>query len=232
MEQVRAYKIKNPYRYDQDIKQTVHISGPDLALDYSNSPWVALDTEYLSFNRLQDKLCTIQIASKAEPTSEEIRVEILYVYNSQAGDKLKALLQNPKIEKIFHVFTSDMPRIEDFIGARIQGKIFDTKVAAKITWTNTQNHGMKHLLKMYVNPMFEQKDTELLADWEVGPENWSDDQVYYMMQDVIYLDVLRNRILEMAGRRDKLAIIEEVMNILPTISELYRRGYSESVLSY
>jgi ribonuclease D len=232
MSQLKAYKLKNPYRLDQEIKQTVHISSDDLVLDYSNSPWVAMDTEYLSFNRLQDRLCTIQIASKAEPTADEIRVEILYVFKSQAGEKLKALLQNEKIEKLFHVFSSDMPRIEDYAKVRIKGKIFDTKVAAKITWTNTQNHGMKNLLKMYVNPTFEQKDTELLADWEVGPEKWSDDQVYYMMQDVIYLDVLRHRILEMAGRRDKLIIIDEVMGILPTISELYRKGYSESVLAY
>lgn len=232
MEQIRAYKIKNPYRLDQELKQTVNISTNDLVLDYSDSPWVALDTEYLSFNTLQDSLCTIQIASKATPSSEDIRVEILYVYDSQPGENLKNLLQNDNIEKLFHVFSSDMPRIENYAGVRIKGKIFDTKVAARIAWTNTQNHGMKQLLRMFIDPYFEQKDTELLADWEVGPENWTDDQVYYMMQDVLYLDAMRIKIMRMAERRHKTELIEEVMTTIPAISELYKNGYSENLLGY
>ncbi|MBP9759204.1 hypothetical protein KBD45_05910 [Candidatus Dojkabacteria bacterium] len=232
MANLRVFKLKNPYRLDQEIKQTVHISGSDCILDYSKSPWVAMDTEYLSFNTLLDKLCTIQIASKAEPDSDEIRVEILFVYDEQPGEKLKELLNNENIEKIFHVFSSDMPRIENFAQTRIKGKIFDTKVAAKIAWTNSQSHGMKRLLKMFIDPNFEQKETELMADFEIGPDNWSDNQIYYMMQDVLYLDALKQKIMKMADRRGKLELVKEVMTMLPVVSELYKKGYSESVLGY
>lgn len=232
MQDIKVFKLKNPYRLDQEIRQTVNLSGSEPILDYSNSPWISLDTEYLSFNSLQDKLCTIQIASKADADSEELRVEILYVYNSEGGDKLRAILSDEKIEKIFHVYSSDMPRIENYAGVRIRGKIFDTKVAAKIAWTNTQNHGMKQLLRMFIDPNFEQKDTETLSDFEIGPEYWSDAHIYYMMQDVLYLDALKQRIMQMAERRNKISLINEVMTALPAISELYKNGYSDAVLGY
>lgn len=227
-----SFKMRNPYRADQTIKQAVSVSR-DLVLDYSNSPWINVDTEYLSFNPLQDKLCVIQIGSKENAESEELRVELIYVYESEATEKMIALFQNENIEKLFHVFSSDMPRIESYLGTRILGKIFDTKVAAKIAWTNTQDHGMKSLIRMFADPDFSQSENDKgLNDWEVGPENWSNEQVFYMMQDVVYLDVLRERILTMAERRGSKDLVLETMSLLPTISELYRRGYNEKVLAY
>jgi ribonuclease D len=234
MNQIKSFKIKNPYRPDQQITQEVSISD-DLVYDYSNTPWVAVDTEYLSFNPKLDKLCVIQVASKETAESENLKVEILYVYDmKKPGEKLLEVMANENIEKIFHVFSSDMPRIEEFIGTGIKGKIFDTKVAAKIAWTNSKDHGMTKLVKMFADPNFEQVDNEKggLNDWEVGPDNWTNEQVYYMAQDVVYLDVLRERILTMAERRGLKDLVLETMNVLPTISTLYSRGLDEKVLGY
>ncbi|MCA9385188.1 hypothetical protein KC717_00910 [Candidatus Dojkabacteria bacterium] len=228
----KTFKVKNPYRLDQDIQQDVHI-GTDLTLDYSNSPWVALDTEYLSFNPLQDQLCVIQICSKESEESDSLRVEILYVFDNPETPNLNAVLENESIEKIFHVYTADMHRIELDRDVTINGAVFDTKVAARIAWTNTRDHGMKSLIRMFVDPNFDQKDTEKgLGDWEVGPEQWTNEQVYYMMQDVLYLDALRHRILEMAERRGSEVLIHQTMEILPRISDLYKFGFSESILGY
>lgn len=233
MQLTKSYKLKNPYRLDQDIKQEVLISDEDLQLDYTNSPWVAVDTEYLSFNPLQDKLCVIQIASKENVDAETLRVEVLYVYGKQPTQKMIDLMTNENIEKLFHVFSADMPRVSNFIGQDIKGKIFDTKVAAKIAWTNTSKHGMKEIIKMFVDPNFAQMDNENgLNDWEIGPENWSNDQVFYMMQDVVYLDILKKRILQMAERRGTIGLIDETMKVLPTIAKLYKSGFDEKVFGY
>ncbi|MBD3362680.1 hypothetical protein GF362_03090 [Candidatus Dojkabacteria bacterium] len=232
MQDLRSYKIKNPYRADQEIKQEVSISQ-NLVYDYSDTPWISVDTEYLSFNPLQDKLCVIQIASKENVEAENLRVEVIYVFDQEPTDELIKLFTNKKIEKIFHVFSADVPRIENYLGTKIKGSIFDTKVAAKIAWTNTQNHGMKSLIRMFADPDFHQLDSDNgLNDWEIGPENWSNDQIYYMMQDVIYLDVLRNRILDMAERRGVKELVLETMKTIPVLVQLYRNGYTENVLSY
>ncbi len=229
---VKSFKIKNPYRSDQEVKQDVYI-GEDLTLDYSNSPWIALDTEYLSFNPLQDKLCVIQIASRENSGSESTRVEIIWVFCKEKASKLSQLLVEPKIEKLFHVYSSDVPRLERYLGERLRGKIFDTKVAAKIAWTNTTDYSMKHLVRMFCDPNFEQMDNEKgLNDWDIGPENWSNQQIYYMVQDVIYLDALREKLIEMAKRRGTFELLNEVMDTLPAISQLYKKGYNENVLSY
>jgi ribonuclease D len=224
----KSFKVKNPYRADQEIRQEVSISE-DLFYDYTNVEWVAIDTEYLSLDINKDKLCVIQIASKVDG---QLQVEIIYVFDKEPTQRLIDLLTNSNIEKLFHVFSSDMPRLEKFIGKKIEGKIFDTKVAGKIAWTNTQSHSLKNLIKMFADPNYDQKDNVLLGDWEVGPENWTNDQVYYMMQDVLYLDVLRERILEMARRRGVEDLVLESMKTLPLISNLYLRGYSENVFAY
>jgi len=224
----KSFKIKNPYRADQEIRQEVNISD-DLVYDYDGVEWMAVDTEYLSLDMYRDQLCVVQVGSMKDGV---LRVEILPVYNKTAGEKLISVLINPDIEKLFHVYSSDVPRLEKFIGQRLGGKFFDTKVAARITWTNTQNHGMKSLLKMFVDPNFDQRDNIYLGDWEIAPEEWSNDQVYYMMQDVLYLDALRKNILKMANRRGKKELVEEIMTTLPALSQLYLAGYKESVLGY
>ncbi len=225
----KTFKIKNPYRSDQELRQVVSVSD-DLVYEYSNCEWIGVDTEYLSFDLYKDKLCVIQISSKDEMGN--LRIEEIYTFEKEPTQKIIDLFTNPNIEKIFHVFSSDIPRIEKYIKQSIQGKIFDTKVAAKIAWTNTQNYSMKMLIKMFVDPDYSQEDTELLGDWEVGPENWSNSQVYYMMQDVLYLDVLRERILAMADRRGKHELVKETMKILPQIAKLFASGYDEKVLTY
>lgn len=229
--QIKSFKIKNPYRLDQEIKQEVSISE-DIVYDYTTSPWISVDTEYLSFNHLQDKLCVIQIASKEKAESETQRVELIYVYEKQPTPKLIDLFQNRNIEKLFHVFSADMPRIEKFIGVEIMGKIFDTKVAARIAWTNSQEHGMNKLIKMFINPFHTQQNGEELDDWEIGPENWSNEQIFYMMQDVVYLDALRQRILQMAERRGTTDLILQAMTAIPTITQLYKKGYTERIFGY
>lgn len=224
----KTFKIKNPYRADQELRQEVSI-GEDLHYDYTNVEWVALDTEYLSLDMYKDQLCVIQIASKLDGV---LRVEVVYVFNKPVSQKLSDVLTNPNIEKLFHVYSSDIPRLEKYIGTNIQGKIFDTKVAAKIAWTNSQSHSLKTLVKMFADPTYDQQDNMYLGDWEVGPENWTNDQVYYMIQDVLYLDVLRTRIMDMAVRRGLDELVVQTMTILPTLSGLYARGYDEKVLAY
>ncbi len=231
MEYVKKFRMKNPYRLDDRVVQEVSVSL-DLKYSYEECEWIGVDTEYLSFNYLQDKLCVIQISSKPKGASN-IRVELIYVFEKKVPEKLKLLMVNKNIEKIFHVFSSDMPRIENYIRGKVNGKIFDTKVAAKIAWTNTQNHGMDRLIQMFCDPDFGQKDnTSGLNDWEVGPENWTEDQIYYMAQDVLYLHVLKVRILEMAERRGWKDLVEASMSALPVVSELHKYGYTERVFGY
>jgi ribonuclease D len=131
-----------------------------------------------------------------------------------------------------HVATSDLPRLELFSDTKFKGKLFDTKVAAKIILTNTDKVGMDDLITQLINPKF-QKDRNITASlWDLDPEQWSDKMIEYAMNDVLYLHALRNSLENLAEKRNLSEVLEDSMEALPNVCQLYKYGYDASVLTY
>ncbi len=230
----KRFKVRNPYKADESYTQFV-TAGEELFYDYSGSKWVAIDTEYLNLDLAHDKLCLIQIASKAED-SEGIRIE--FIWTAGTGDqtetkqKLGALISRKDIEVIMHVATADLPRIEKYTGKELKGKLFDTKVAGKIILNNTRDHGMADIIAALIDPKFVKDKNTSGSQWDLHPKYWQDKQFEYCMNDVLYLHALQERLLEIAERREKSELIGDIMKALPAICSLYHHGLDEKVLSY
>lgn len=219
------FKLNNPYNIEQKINLDINVSDK-LEYDYSNCTWISIDTEFLSFNPLLDELCVIQIASVIE---NKPRVEVIYVYKKEVDIKLKELFTNKSIMKIFHRSNADAPRIEKYIGARIEGGIWDTYIGGKIAITNSQDHSMEFLIQYLIDPTFVKKKDVTSAEWDRDPREWEEQQFIYAALDVIYLHPLMEKIRAVADRRGKKELLEEVMTILPTISELTKQGYNNNM---
>ncbi len=232
----KKFKLKNPYKPDENITQEV-VVGTMPVFDYSDKPWVAIDTEFLNLNFAYDRLCTIQIASPTEEGKQQ--VEIIWVWeavNSGQMDDLsnffKKLISNKDLEVLMHVSTADLPRIEKIAQTRLMGKIFDTKVAGKITITNQNNHGLNNLINYLVDPKFNKDKEQTGSQWDAHPSRWSDKMVEYAMNDVVYLHPLKEKLIEIAKRRNLYPLVEESMYLLPTLAQLVKYGYDEKVLVY
>lgn len=234
----KKYRVYNPFRSDEVVLQEVVVSDTP-QFDYSEVPWVAIDTEFLTLKLPYDNLCTIQIASPQPGNPELMNVEIIWVWEKlQSGnaedikDFLKSLLKREDLEILMHVFTADLARLEKIAEFATKTKMFDTKVAAKIAMTNTDYHGMDDIITALVDPRFTKDRRVTSAQWDSHPLGWDDKMIEYAMNDVVYLRALQMRLTELADRRGKLDLLNATMKLIPTISALYRNGYDEKVLGY
>jgi|GEM_PF-7050416 len=238
----RKFKIRNPYKPDEFVTQELVVTATP-TVDYSSVPWVAIDTEYLSFNPLIDQLCCIQIASPIADMPEKLAIETIWVYETlRAGkmsaeynellEKLAPILDREDIEVLMHVSTSDMPRLQKALGKKFQGKLFDTKVAGKIVQTNTGAWGMNDLISQLIDPKFTKDPKLTTSQWDSEPETWSDNMLEYSLNDVIYLHPLKEALLRVAERRGTSGLVKDTMAIMPTVCDLFQKGYTENVLSY
>jgi ribonuclease D len=235
----KKYKLANPYKPDEKITQEVVVSD-EPTFDYEDSPWLAIDTEFLDLKLAYSKLCVVQIASPHPDDLQRIRVEVIWVWEKIKSGEMKALnrtfeqiLSDEKKQLIMHVSTADLPRIQTLANNQpLKGKLFDTKVAGKIVITNSRSHGMDDMISSLIDPSF-QKDKKITAtQWDLHPQMWPDKAVEYAMGDVLYLHPLMLQLEEMAERRDQAELLQETMKIMPQVCNLYNSGYDVSVLTY
>ena len=221
-----SYKVYNPFDIEQKISLEIHVND-DLELDYEKATWVAVDTEFLSLNQLQDQLCVIQIASIIDSVP---RVEILPVFNKKPGKNLTKLMTNSKIGKIFHYSKADMPRIESFIGKNIEGKIFDTYIASRLILTNVSDYSLEGTIQYLVNPKYQKNKKITESEWDLPVEMWEEEQIEYSANDVLYLEAIMKKLEAIAHRRGKTEILKKVMELTPDMLMLINNGYDLSKL--
>lgn len=223
------FNVTHP-KIRQKVPQVV-IVGDRLQYDYSCSEWIALDTETLGLDIHRDPVCCVQVASSDDKSKTGVRIEILYSYQGK-GDYpgLKKLITNPGIEKIVHVFTFDIPRIEKLVKAEVKGRVWDAKIMSRIGRSNTKHHGLDDLLKEFCNV---KKEAEGYArDWTLPYNDWSKNQVKYAAIDVLYLYEIKERLLERVKRAGRELVLTRVLDCIPTVSFALRSGFEPTIFAY
>ena len=231
--EARSMKKKISVRHPKTGKpasQTV-LLGEKLEYDYSQSEWIALDTETLGLELDRDPVCSVQIASPDESSKTGVRVEILYTYSHQGKDPvLKKIIGDPKIEKIVHVFSFDLPRIERLVGVGFQGRVWDTKIMSRIGWSNTNQHGLNSLLRRHFK--IEKIPNGDASDWALPYRRWSDNQIKYAAMDVLYLHELKERLWEKVRRINREEVLLRTLDCLPAVSFILRNRFDHGLFAW
>ena len=164
-------------------------------LEFGSS--VAIDTEALGLNPLRDKLCLVQLSS-GDGNAHLLQLD----RSSYDAPRLKALLANPDVLKIFHYARFDVATLKHYLGVDSR-PLYCTKIASRLSRTYTDRHGLKDLVKELLG--IELNKQQQSSDW--GVHVLSDAQKQYAAQDVIYLHEVKARLDQMLERegRDKLA---------------------------
>jgi len=165
------------------------------ALEFGSS--VAIDTEALGLNPLRDKLCLVQLSS-GDGNAHLLQLD----RSTYDAPRLKALLANPDVLKIFHYARFDVATLKHYLGVDSR-PLYCTKIASRLSRTYTDRHGLKDLVKELLG--IELNKQQQSSDW--GVHVLSDAQKQYAAQDVIYLHEVKARLDQMLERegRDKLA---------------------------
>ena len=150
---------------------------------------IALDTEGASFHKFVDRIYLLQLTTDA-------RSAIIDPLPIGTPAKLGALLEDPKVEVVFHDADYDLRLLHQDYGWRITN-IFDTRIAAQLL--GIPAFGLAALLDRYFGLKLDKKHQR--ADWSMRP--LTPDMLDYAAHDTRHLlelrDLLRNE-LERKGR--------------------------------
>ncbi|MCC6736189.1 MAG: ribonuclease D [Bauldia sp.] len=187
---------------------------PDLAA-YTGA--VAIDTEALGLNPHRDRLCLVQL-SPGDGT-----VDIVQIAKEPApAPNLLKLLADPARPKIFHFARFDVALLYRTFGV-MTASIFCTKIASRLVRTYTDRHGLKDLVREYLD--IDMSKQQQSSDWAAA--TLSEAQVAYAASDVLYLHQLKaelDRRLDRDGRRD---LAEACFAFLPTRARLDLAGWPD-----
>ena len=142
---------------------------------------------------------------------------------------IKKILENNKITKIGHYLRYDVSGLEYFLKCNIQN-IFDTKIASKLCRTYTQNHGLKDLVLEFCGKKLDKRLGS--SDWNKSLNELTDAQLQYCSNDVIYLHKIKDDLLKMLVREQRLKLYESSMQFLKTRIKLDQSGFTEDIFQH
>jgi ribonuclease D len=200
------------------LRVTVHSHEGDLPDGLDLGPIVAVDTETLGLSLVRDALCVVQL-SEGKGDAHVVRL------NRPAYDcpNLKALLSDPKVEKIFHFARFDVAMCKAHLGVDV-GPIFCTKIGSKLARTYTDRHGLKDVVRELVGVDLNKQQQS--SDW--GADTLSEAQLTYAASDVLYLHAVRERLMEMLIREGRMDVAQACFAFLPTRAALDLLGWPEA----
>ena len=178
---------------------------------YKTSKYLAIDTEAMGLYHGRDRLCLIQICNESDLISC-IKIDI----GCREATRIKDLLEDKKIKKIFHYARFDVAALKCNLSIDTQN-IFCTKVASKLARTYTNKHGLKDLINELLG--IELDKSSQSSDWG-NEENLSQDQINYAANDVKYLIKAMEKLTIILKREKRYEIAQKCFNVIPIYSEL------------
>ncbi|RUP08669.1 ribonuclease H-like domain-containing protein [Hyphomicrobium sp.] len=178
---------------------------------------VAIDTETLGLNPHRDRLCLVQL-SGGDGTAHLVKFD----GKNYDAPRLKALLTDPKVLKIFHFARFDIAVLEQYLGVATT-PIYCTKIASKLSRTYTDRHGLKDLVGELLG--IELSKQQQSSDW--GASELSDSQKAYAANDVLHLHEVKKKLDMMLAREGRQDLAEKAFGFLPTRARLDLAGFEE-----
>jgi len=196
---------------------TVHLHKGDLpdGLDFGGS--VAVDTETQGLSLVRDKLCLVQL-SAGDGDAHIVQMN----RDSYECPNLKALLSDPKVEKIFHFARFDVAMIKRDLGIDMT-PIYCTKIASGLVRTYTDAHGLKNLCKELLGVDLSKQQQS--SDW--ASDSLSKSQLEYAASDVLYLHQLQRILTARLMRENRYELAKACFEFLPIRAELDLSGWAE-----
>jgi ribonuclease D len=196
----------------------IHYHQTDLPTGVDFGSAVAIDTETMGLNPHRDRLCAVQL-SAGDGSAHVVQI--------RAGQKhapnLVRLLNDDKVEKIFHFARFDVAVLENAFGV-VTTPIYCTKIASRLVRTFTDRHGLKDLVKELLS--VELSKQQQSSDW--GADTFTEAQLSYAASDVLHLHALRDRLNVMLAREGRVDIARACFDFLPTRGKLDLLGWPET----
>ena len=198
------------YFHEKDIPNEIDFEGS-----------VAIDTETMGLKTNRDRLCLIQL-SAGNGDAHLLRIDNPNVNTTQKYKNLKKILKNKKILKIFHFARFDLAALNFYV-CKVEGNVWCTKIASKLSRTYTNKHGLSDLTKELLS--IEITKEQQSSNW--GSEIISKKQKSYAANDVLYLHELKEKLEALLLQEKRLVLAEKVFSFLKARVELDLAGFED-----
>ncbi len=161
----------------------------------ADSPFIAVDTEFMRERTFWPKLCLVQVAGP------EVAAAVDPLADGIDLGPLLAVLTAPDVVKVFHAARQDLEIFYQLMG-RLPAPVFDTQVAAMVCGFGDQV-GYETLAAKLAKAKLDKASR--FTDWSVRP--LSQRQIEYALSDVTYLREIYRKLkrkLETSRRSDWL----------------------------
>lgn len=186
---------------------------PDLSA-YTGA--AAIDTEALGLNPHRDRLCVVQL-SPGDGTADVVQIAA----DPRPAPNLTTLLADKSRVKIFHFARFDCALLFHTFGVMPE-PIYCTKIASRLARTYTDRHGLKDLVREYLD--IEMSKQQQSSDW--AAEKLSDAQLTYAASDVLYLHQLRAALEERLQRDGRHELAQKSIDFVGTRARLDLAGWA------
>jgi ribonuclease D len=194
-----------------------HLHRGDLPESIGFGSAVAVDTEAMGLNPHRDRLCLVQL-SAGDGNAHLVQL----APGAYDAPRLKALMADPTVTKIFHFARFDLAMIYHYLGV-MAGPIYCTKIASRLARTFTDKHGLRDLCKDVLNVDLSKQQQS--SDW--GAATLTDQQLQYAATDVLHLHALRTRLDAMLEREGRADLARSAFEFLPARVLLDLEGWAE-----
>ncbi len=195
----------------------VFLHRDDLPENLDLGASVAVDTESMGLNWDRDRLCLVQLSSG------DGNAHLVHLTRSGVEAKrLKALMANPQVVKIFHFARADLAAIKCHLDVTV-APVYCTKVASVLVRTFTDRHSLKDLARDLAGVDLSKE--QQTSDW--GATALTQDQLNYAASDVLYLHKIKARLDEMLTREGRTELARRVMDFIPVRADLDVLGWRE-----
>jgi ribonuclease D len=199
------------------VSPSIKLHKNDLPANVSFGGAVAIDTETLGLKPRRDRLCLVQL-SAGDNTAHLVQLD----GKDWSAPRLKALLADPAVLKIFHFARFDLGMLALHLGV-MPGPVYCTKIASKLARTYTDRHGLKDLCAELVGVDLSKQQQS--SDW--GADKLTDQQKHYAASDVLYLHAIKAKLDAMLVREGRMEAAEACFRFLPTRASLDLGGFED-----
>ena len=202
-----------------DIK--LHKNDLPDEIDLSKSDKIAIDCEFMGLNVARDKLCLVQISSG----NQDAHIIQLNRDNYKAPNLVK-LLNNNKINKIFHFARADLSFIKKYLKIEMDN-INDTKIASKLARSYSDKHGLKDLIKEFVGIDVSKQ----LQSSDFGG-NLTEKQLLYCAHDVVHLHKIYKQLENILIREKRFDLYKDTVKFINTRVNLDLASFKDDIWSH
>ena len=199
----------------------IKLHNEDLPEQLNLGDKIAVDCEFMGLNVERDSLCLVQISSGNNDAH-------IVKLNRKTYDapNLKKILEDTKINKIFHYARADLLFIKKYLNVKIDN-VDCTKIMSKLARSYTDKHGLKDLVKEFIGIDINKN----LQSSDFGGD-LTDKQLQYCAKDVVYLHKIFENLKKILLREDRYELYKNTIKFINSRVDLDLASFNTDIWSH